>query len=56
LLLKRDYGTDSIINIVVKNKHLGNGSIILMHNGAKDTPKELEIIIKRLASIDAGLL
>jgi polysaccharide deacetylase family sporulation protein PdaB len=44
----RDYGTDSIINMVVNNKHLSNGSIILMHNGAKDTPKALETIIKGL--------
>lgn len=34
--------------MVVNNKHLGNGSIMLMHNGAKDTPKALETIIKGL--------
>lgn len=44
----KDYGTESIINMVINNKHLGNGSIILMHNGAKDTPKALESIIKGL--------
>jgi peptidoglycan/xylan/chitin deacetylase (PgdA/CDA1 family) len=34
--------------MVVENKYLGNGSIILMHNGAKDTPEALESIIKGL--------
>ena len=34
--------------MVVDNKHLGKGSIILMHNGAKDTPEALETIIKGL--------
>jgi peptidoglycan/xylan/chitin deacetylase (PgdA/CDA1 family) len=34
--------------MVINNKHLGNGSIILMHNGARDTPKALETIIKGL--------
>jgi Predicted xylanase/chitin deacetylase len=44
----KDYGTTSIIKEVVQNKHLGNGSIILMHNGAKDTAKALETIIEEL--------
>ena len=30
----KDYGVDSIIKTVTKHKHLGNGSIILCHNGA----------------------
>ncbi len=38
----------SIIDTVVNNKHLGNGSIILMHNGAKYTPEALEGVIKGL--------
>lgn len=33
----KDYGVDSIISTVCTNKHLGNGSIILCHNGAKYT-------------------
>lgn len=41
----KDYGTDSIIDTVVNHKHLGNGSIILMHNGAKYTPGALEAVI-----------
>lgn len=41
----KDYGVDSIINTVVNNDHLGNGSIILMHNGAKYTPEALESVI-----------
>lgn len=44
----KDYGAESIINKTVNNKHLGKGSIILMHNGAKDTPKALEAIITGL--------
>ena len=35
--LERIYGVDSIVNTVCSNKHLGNGSIILCHNGAKFT-------------------
>lgn len=30
----KDYGVDSIIKTVTEHKHLGNGSIILCHNGA----------------------
>lgn len=41
----KDYGVDSIINTVLNHKHLGNGSIILMHNGAKYTPEALEAVI-----------
>lgn len=44
----KDYGVKSIIDSVVNNKHLGKGSIILMHNGAKDTPKALQSIITGL--------
>lgn len=44
----KDYGTKSIIDTVVNNKALGNGSIILMHNGAKYTPDALESVIKGL--------
>jgi peptidoglycan/xylan/chitin deacetylase (PgdA/CDA1 family) len=41
----KDHGVDSILNRVVGNKSLSNGSIILMHNGAKYTPGALELII-----------
>ncbi|HEX3021829.1 MAG TPA: polysaccharide deacetylase family protein [Lachnospiraceae bacterium] len=44
----KDYGVDSIINTVVNHKHLGNGSIILCHNGAKYTKDALESVIKGL--------
>lgn len=44
----KDYGVDSIINMVVNNKHLGNGSIILCHNGAKFTADALEKMITGL--------
>ena len=44
----KDYGVDSIINTVVNHPHLGNGSIILCHNGAKFTKDVLETIITRL--------
>lgn len=41
----KDYGVDSIINTVCNHKHLGNGSIILMHNGATFTAQALESVI-----------
>lgn len=48
----KDYGSSSIIDMVLNHKHLGNGSIILMHNGAKYTPESLETIITGL--LDKG--
>lgn len=44
----KDRGTKSIIKEVLNNKNLGNGSIILMHNGAKDTLSALPSIIEGL--------
>ena len=44
----KDYGVDSIVKTVTKHKHLGNGTIILCHNGAKYTAKALDTIIKTL--------
>ena len=44
----KDYGADNIVSRVLDNDHLGNGSIILMHNGAKYTPDALECVITRL--------
>ena len=44
----KDYGVDSIIKTVCEHKNLGNGSIILMHNGAKHTHKALDTVITRL--------
>ncbi len=44
----KDYGVDSIIHTVTEHKHLGNGSIILMHNGAKYTKDALEDMIIKL--------
>lgn len=44
----KNYGVDSIINTVCNHKHLGNGSIILMHNGATYTADALETVIKTL--------
>ncbi len=44
----KDYGCDSIIHTVTNHKHLGNGSIILMHNGAKYTKDALEEMIIKL--------
>ena len=48
----KDYGADSIIKTVCSHKNLKNGSIILMHNGAKYTPQALESVIKTL--LDQG--
>lgn len=44
----KDYGTDSILNTVLNHKHLGSGSIILCHNGAKYTADALERLIDGL--------
>ena len=41
----KDYGVDSIIKTVTEHKHLGDGSIILMHNGAKYTADALDSVI-----------
>ncbi len=44
----KDYGVDSIIKTVCKHKNLQNGSIILMHNGAKYTAEALPKVIEGL--------
>ncbi len=44
----KNYGVDSIIQKVTQHQHLGNGSIILMHNGADYTPQALEAVIAKL--------
>ena len=47
----KDYGADSIVKTVCNHKNLKNGSIILMHNGAKYTPEALESVIKGLLEL-----
>lgn len=44
----KDYGADAILDTVLNHKHLGNGSIILCHNGAKYTAQALDRLIKGL--------
>lgn len=44
----KDYGVDSIIKTVCEHKHLGNGSIVLCHNGAKFTAQALDTLITTL--------
>lgn len=44
----KDYGVDSIIKTVTEHKALGNGSIILCHNGAKFTAQALDTMITTL--------
>lgn len=44
----KNYGVDSIIKTVTQHKHLGNGSIILCHNGAKYTAQALDTMITTL--------
>lgn len=44
----KDYGVDSIISTVCNHKHLGNGSIILCHNGAKYTAQALDTLLTTL--------
>ena len=41
----KDYTAKQITDRILNHKHLGNGSIILMHNGAKHTAEALESII-----------
>ncbi len=44
----KDYGVESIIQTVTEHKNLQNGSIILMHNGAKYTAEALPKVIEEL--------
>lgn len=44
----KDYGVNSIIQTVCENPHLGNGTIILCHNGAKYTSTALNDMITKL--------
>ena len=44
----KNYGVQSIIDTVCNHKHLGNGTIILCHNGAKYTAEALDTMIKTL--------
>lgn len=44
----KDYGCNDIISRVCNHKNLGNGSIILMHNGATYTADALESVITGL--------
>lgn len=44
----KDYGVKNIVTTVLDNKDLTNGSIILMHNGAKYTADALEQVITGL--------
>lgn len=44
----KDYGVDSIIQTVCGHKHLGNGSIVLLHNGSTYTAAALEAVITGL--------
>lgn len=44
----KDYGADAIVDTVCNHKHLGCGSIILCHNGAKYTAQALDTMITNL--------
>lgn len=44
----KGYDASTIVQKVLEHKHLGNGSIILLHNGAKNTAQALPEIIKGL--------
>lgn len=44
----KNYGADSVVRTVTQHKHLGNGSIILCHNGAKYTAQALDELISTL--------
>ena len=47
----KDYGVDSIVKTVLEHKALKNGSIILMHNGAKYTAQALPKVIEGLQNM-----
>lgn len=47
----KDYGVDAIVKKVCEHKNLKNGSIILMHNGAKYTKDALEGVIVGLKNL-----
>lgn len=44
----KNYGIDAIIETVTEHKNLGNGSIILCHNGADYTAQALDTLITKL--------
>lgn len=44
----KNYGAKAIVDTVTGHKHLGNGSIILCHNGAKYTAEALPQLIEAL--------
>ena len=44
----KNEGLDNIIETVINHKNLGNGSIILCHNGAEYTARALETLITKL--------
>lgn len=46
----KGYDAPTIVQKVLEHKHLGDGSIILLHNGAKHTAEALPEIIKGLKS------
>ena len=47
----KDYGVDAIIKQVCENKHLENGSIILLHSGTKYTKDALDIMLTNLENM-----
>ena len=47
----KDYGVDAMIKQVCENKHLENGSIILLHNGTKYTKDALDIMLTNLENM-----
>ncbi|MBQ8802536.1 MAG: polysaccharide deacetylase family protein [Tyzzerella sp.] len=47
----KDYGVESIIKTVMEHKNLQNGSIVLMHNGAKYTAQALPQVIEGLLEL-----
>lgn len=44
----KDYDAATIIRRVTEHKHLGNGSIILCHNGGKHTAEALDELLTTL--------
>lgn len=44
----KDYGTDSIVEVVLNHERLENGAIILLHNGTKYTAEALPKLLEGL--------
>lgn len=52
----KDYGAEAIVNTIMEDSHLGNGSILLLHCGTRFTASALEMLITELKEKDFSLV